>query len=97
MGRFAVDPGSLDDAASTLRAAPGDGSLELAQAIVGDLLAGDGTPEIADVAGRFDVGLPEVTASVCRQSATVAAQLRTAASAYRRAEWLVRVAVAGHR
>lgn len=89
MVQLTVNPGSLETAAALLRAAHDDGVTLLARAIVDDVQRGveGGNTCVADGV------LPQAIEFVREQTATLAAHLDTAAGAYRRTDWLVRVAL----
>lgn len=94
MGQLTVDPGSLESASATLRGTPDHGAAMLARALVDDVRTGISGPGWqADTEG-FGSALPQLVESVTEQTATIAGHLSTAAGAYRRTEWLVRVALA---
>ncbi|HWC23187.1 MAG TPA: hypothetical protein VG502_12880 [Flexivirga sp.] len=91
MGQLTVNPGSLETAAALLRAAHDDGATLLARAIVDDVQRGLGVEGgNTCVAGGV---LPQAIEFVREQTETLSAHLDTAAGAYRRTEWLVRVAL----
>lgn len=84
-----VAPGSLDPVAAALRAVD-DGAIRLARAIVCDLVDGLGGD---DPAADLVNGLPQVVELLARQATVLGERLGGAAGAYRRADWLARLAM----
>lgn len=95
MGRLTVDPGSLDTAAALLRGAHDHGLTMLARGIIDDVRGGTGGAESDEPTSAMGAVLPQVTEFVREQTETISRHLDTAAGAYRRTEWLVRLALAG--
>ncbi|GGB39951.1 hypothetical protein GCM10011492_33450 [Flexivirga endophytica] len=94
MGQLTVDARSLDSGAASLRGAHGVGLLMLARAIVDDVCGGVGASGDSDV---LSSALPQLVGAVTERTTSIAGRLETAAGAYRRTEWLVRVAMADRR
>lgn len=94
MGQVTVDPGSLESAAALLRGAHGHEVTMLARAIVDDVQQGVGGAENGAAQGMLATTLPQVTEFVREQTETISGHLDTAAGAYRRTDWLIRVTFA---
>lgn len=94
MGQLTVDPGSLEATAALLRGAHDHGVTLLARAIADDLQQGVGGAENGDAPGMSGGTLSVVTEFVREQTEILSGHLDTSAGAYRRADWLVRVALA---
>ena len=95
-GQSTVDPGSLERAAGLLRGAHDHGLTMLARAIIDDVQHGIGGAESGEMPSVSDSALPHVMEFVREQTEAISGHLDTAAGAYRRTEWLVRVALAEH-
>ncbi|MBB2890865.1 hypothetical protein [Flexivirga oryzae] len=90
MQELDVAPGSLDPVAAALRAVDDGGATRLARAVVEDLidgLGGDGSLADAD-----DI-LSQVVDLLAQRTSGIGDRLSVAAGAYRRAEWLARLAM----
>lgn len=94
MRELDVAPGSLDPVAAALRAVDDGGMTRLARAIVNDLVEGFGNAELP---GEFDDTLPQVVDRLAHRTQVIGDRLDVAAGAYRRAEWLARLAMGGPR
>ncbi|MFC6707745.1 hypothetical protein [Flexivirga alba] len=94
MGQSTVDPGSLESAAALLRGAHDDGLTMLARAITDDVRHGVSGAESNDASGVLGPPLTQVTEFVREQTEAISGHLDTAAGAYRRTDWLVRVVFA---
>lgn len=94
MGQLTVDPGSLESAAALLRGAHDHGVTMLARAIIDDVRYGVDGAGNSDAPGVLGAALPQVTELVRERTEAISVHLDTAAGAYRRTDWLVRVALA---
>jgi len=94
MQQLDVAPGSLDPVAAALRAVDDGGMTRLARAVLDDLVEGFGGSELV---GEVDGTLPQLVDRVAQQTTLVGDRLSGAAAAYRRAEWLARLATGDHR
>lgn len=88
-----VGPGTLETAATLLRAAYDDGATRLARAIVDDLVEGCG--DNPDVTSEFGAALPQLVDLLGQHVALIGDRLSAAVAAYRRADWIARVAAGG--
>lgn len=85
-----VAPGSLDPVAAALCAVCDGGTTRLAAGVVDDIVDGFGAEAAEPV---LDSTLPEVVDLLAQQTGVIGDRLTTAAGAYRRADWIARVAM----
>lgn len=89
-----VAPASLETVSAALRVVHDGGATRLAAAIVADVT--EGLPG-SDPTAELDDTLPRVVELIGRHTAVIADRLAVAAGAYRRADWVARVAMMGGR
>lgn len=90
MRQLRVDPGALDDASTVIRGGYDDGAVQLARAVVRDLLDGAGDVGSGDLSAVFGTALPLLVDLISQHGATASCGLSDAADDYRQADRLHR-------